>query len=114
MGLKRALYLMYNPKGSAEATKMIGGVASRGLGKLAQHSVNQSLGTVSPNVVCPHCGTSGSVRMKREKAKKGVSGGKATAAVLTGGTSLLATGLSRKGWITKAYCQNCATHWTVE
>lgn len=114
MGIKRALYLMYTPKGSLEATKMAGGAVARGFNKIAENSANRTFGPVAPNVVCPHCGTAGSVHMKREKVKKGVSGGKATAAVLTGGASMLATGLSRKGWVTHAYCQHCTTQWTVD
>ncbi|MDO8307003.1 MAG: hypothetical protein Q7V58_01430 [Actinomycetota bacterium] len=48
---------------------------------------------------------------KSVKAKKGVSGGKATGAVLTGGISILATGLSRKEKVTEAHCSNCRTTW---
>jgi hypothetical protein len=48
---------------------------------------------------------------KQTKVKKGVSGGKATGAILTGGLSLFATGLSRKEAITKAHCTNCAMWW---
>jgi hypothetical protein len=39
--------------------------------------------------------------------KRGIGGGKATGAVLTGGLSTLATGLSQKQWMTKAHCDNC-------
>ncbi len=60
---------------------------------------------------CPHCDNVGKVRTKRTVQKKGVSGGKATAAVLTGGVSLLATGLSRKEPGTQAYCENCNNTW---
>src|ERR1700730_2636224 len=37
----------------------------------------------SPKVSCPHCGKTGDVSTKRVKKKRGISGGKATAAVLT-------------------------------
>ncbi len=63
-------------------------------------------------IVCPHCQTKGSVYTRQEKAKKGVSGGKATAAVLSAGVSLLATGLSRKELVTRASCTNCGAEWT--
>jgi hypothetical protein len=43
--------------------------------------------------------------------KQGISGGKATGAVLTMGVSMLATGLSRKQKVTKANCKNCASEW---
>jgi hypothetical protein len=44
--------------------------------------------------------------------KAGISGGKATGAILTGGLSLLATGLSRKHAATEANCGNCGSRWT--
>lgn len=70
-------------------------------------------GTVNPQVMCPHCGTRGQVRTKLVKAKQGISGGKATGAVLTGGLSILATGLSRKTKMTQAHCGNCNTTWHI-
>ena len=65
----------------------------------------------SPEIVCPHCTMPGHTTVRTVKVKKGVSGGKATAALLTGGTSLLATGLSRKESETEAMCSNCGTTW---
>lgn len=62
-------------------------------------------------MVCPHCQAKGTVATKHVKQKKGVSGGKATAAVLTGGFSMLATGLSRKEKVTEAHCSNCGSTW---
>jgi hypothetical protein len=62
-------------------------------------------------IICPHCQSRGTVRTKQVKRKKGVSGGKATAAVLTGGLSVLATGLSRKETVTEAHCTNCRNTW---
>jgi hypothetical protein len=52
------------------------------------------------------------VRTKAIKKKAGVSGGKAAAAVLTGGISVLATGLSRKEAMTQAHCDGCNSTWT--
>ena len=68
-------------------------------------------GALNPQMICPHCNTSGKIRTKPMTQKKGVSGGKATAAVLTGGISLLATGLSRKESSTQAHCTNCSNTW---
>ncbi|HEY5041386.1 MAG TPA: hypothetical protein VIK53_05230 [Verrucomicrobiae bacterium] len=68
-------------------------------------------GNPSPEIICPHCQTRGNVRTKPVRRKKGVSGGKATAALLTGGISLLATGLSRKEHVTEAFCLNCKSRW---
>jgi hypothetical protein len=45
------------------------------------------------------------------KRKKGISGGKAVGALLTGGLSILATGLSRKEKSTQAHCDNCGATW---
>ncbi len=70
-------------------------------------------GAISPQVVCPHCQTRGGVRMRPVKAKQGISGAKATGAVLTGGLSVLATGLSRKGMVTQAHCDSCQTTWHI-
>ena len=51
--------------------------------------------------------------MRQVKRKKGVSGGKATGAVLTGGLSLFATGLSRKEKQQELSCSNCGVTWDV-
>lgn len=64
-------------------------------------------------IVCPHCQVRGQVKSKAMKQKKGVSGGKATGAVLTLGVSMLATGLSRKEKVTQMKCGNCNTVWYV-
>lgn len=71
----------------------------------------QNYGAPNPAMVCPHCSVKGMVRTRRVKQKKGVSGGKATAALLTGGFSMLVTGLSRKEKGTLAYCENCRNQW---
>jgi hypothetical protein len=69
--------------------------------------------STNPYMVCPHCQTKGSVSTIQVKTKKGISGGKATGAVLTGGLSLLATGLSRKSMVTQASCGTCQMTWTI-
>jgi len=63
-------------------------------------------------MLCPHCATKGGVRTKPVTLKKGISGGKATAAIFTGGLSLFATGLSRKEENTQAHCSKCGNTWT--
>ena len=62
-------------------------------------------------LICPHCQKRGSVTTKSVKRKKGISGAKATGAVLTLGWSILATGLSRKEQETEAHCSSCDTTW---
>lgn len=64
-------------------------------------------------MICPHCNRKGTVSTKRKMAKQGISGGKATGAVLTGGLSLFATGLSRKVPVTEAHCSGCGVTWTI-
>jgi hypothetical protein len=89
----------------------------------AQHSGTQATkgaswwnelcwGRLQPPMICPHCQRSGGVRTKMVRRKAGISGAKATGAILTGGLSLLATGLSRKEHITEAHCDNCGSSWT--
>jgi len=62
-------------------------------------------------IVCPHCQEKGSVVTRRIEVKQGVSGSKATGAILTAGISLLFTGLSRKGLVTEARCSYCGSIW---
>jgi DNA-directed RNA polymerase subunit RPC12/RpoP len=62
-------------------------------------------------IVCPQCQSRGTVTTEQVKMKKGISGGKATGAVLTGGVSLLLTGLSRKEGVTEATCSKCGSVW---
>lgn len=64
-----------------------------------------------PKIVCPHCHQSGCVTTRKIVEKSGIDGGKATAAVLTGGLSLVATGLSGNQERTEATCSNCHTVW---
>jgi hypothetical protein len=68
-------------------------------------------GNVNNQLICPHCQNKGDIRVKSVKRKKGVSGGKATAAILTLGITMLATGLSRKEGLTQAHCMKCNSTW---
>ena len=68
-------------------------------------------GALNSALVCPHCQTKGHVRTMSVKRKRGISGAKATGALLTGGLSILATGLSRKEGLTQAHCGNCSSTW---
>jgi len=68
-------------------------------------------GAVNPEYICPHCQKKGFVHTKAVKKKQGISGAKATGAVLTLGLSMLATGLSRKEELTQAHCNNCGSTW---
>lgn len=77
----------------------------------AERSAFWAYGRTNSQMVCPHCQTRGKVRSKPIDKKAGISGGKATAALLTGGLSILATGLSRKEALTQAHCDNCDSTW---
>ena len=68
-------------------------------------------GPLNPALVCPHCRTRGLVHIRQVKRKRGISGGKATAAVLTRGFSIWFVGLSRKEKVTEAYCEHCGSTW---
>lgn len=60
---------------------------------------------------CQHCGTTGKVIHRKADHKSGISGGKATGAILTGGLSLLATGLSKKVKVNEFKCKGCGITW---
>jgi hypothetical protein len=80
--------------------------------QLAAIKAYAAYGPLQPQMVCPHCQNRGSVHTQPSMQKQGISGGKATAAILTGGTSLLLTGLSKTGYVTQAHCVNCNCTWT--
>jgi hypothetical protein len=74
-------------------------------------AIEREWGPVNQYFVCPHCAAKGTVRTKTKEMKAGVSGGKVTGAVLTGGVSLLATGLSRMERRTRCLCERCNIVW---
>lgn len=78
-----------------------------GLSRQKRHNL------AAQQMICPHCQTKGTVRVAPTKVKRGISGGKATGAVFTGGLSLLATGLSRKEKHLRAWCSNCGIDWLI-
>lgn len=79
---------------------------------ILSHTKAQRFGALNPAMKCSHCETRGAIRTKRVKRAKGISGGKASAALLTGGASMLVTGgLSRRERSTQVYCGNCRNIW---
>ncbi len=72
---------------------------------------NLQFGSLNEEIICPYCQKKGFVHTKFIERKSGIHGGKATAAILTGGVSLLATGLSRKIQVRHATCLNCSSGW---
>ena len=69
-------------------------------------------GETNDALICPHCQTKGLVHTKQITRKNGISGAKVMGGLLTGGVSLLATGLSQKQGLTQAHCGNCSSTWT--
>jgi len=74
-------------------------------------SKREPLGAATANIVCPYCQIRGYVTGYTGKRKKGISGGKATGAIVTLGASLLVTGLSRKEKMTHLHCGYCQMEW---
>jgi hypothetical protein len=68
-------------------------------------------GPANPSLICPHCQIKGHVRTRMKNQKMGISGGKATAALITAGLSLFVAGLSRKEKVTQAFCGKCSSEW---
>lgn len=64
-------------------------------------------------LTCPHCQERGHVMVSRVTRKRGISGGKATGAILTGGLSVAATGLSRMESVQHLSCGHCKMQWDV-
>lgn len=68
-------------------------------------------GVHNPKMICPHCQTEGKVYSCSGVQKGGISGGKAIGGWLTGGLSLLATGIQQRHDVTLARCDNCKSQW---
>jgi transcription elongation factor Elf1 len=64
-------------------------------------------GAPNSKVKCQFCGAEGAVRVTDVTRKTGISGGKAAGAIVTGGASILATGLSQKKPAKHLSCRNC-------
>jgi hypothetical protein len=77
-----------------------------------ENATTKQYGYINAQIVCPHCQQSGAVRTTQVSLKQGISGAKATGAILTGGASLLVTGLSQKVGATQAHCDTCHSNWT--
>jgi hypothetical protein len=100
-------------KETKEARAIKADLAAESTASMAQPAAPQT-GRVKAGagrIVCPHCQVRGRVHTKQVKVKRGISGGKATGAVMTLGWSVLATGLSRKENATQATCKNCHSTW---
>jgi len=68
-------------------------------------------GEVNRNLACPYCQTKGMILVKPMKIKSGISGAKAGGGLMTGGISLLITGISSKKSANQAHCKKCSTTW---
>jgi len=85
--------------------------AASGRGGIGSEVARTAVSNAPRGITCQQCGSVGTVTTKEMKKKSGISGGKATAAVLTGGFSILATGLSRKDKVTQMHCSACGVTW---
>jgi transposase-like protein len=66
---------------------------------------------LNPQIVCPYCHQRGVVDIVRVSVKRGVSGGKLVAFILTAGLSIFFVGLSRKERHNRFFCHNCHLTW---
>jgi hypothetical protein len=111
-----ALLIILVIAASYEQSKKIASMTPEELFEYNQATIDSlqtfRLGPLNPKLVCPHCQTIGEIRTRSITQKKGVSGAKATGALLTAGFSILATGLSRKEQCTQAHCCACDSTWT--
>ncbi|WP_436793471.1 hypothetical protein [Actinospongicola halichondriae] len=107
-----AFFLLPRTASGKKAVDFIRDLQSKANEKNAAAAASASAAMAT--LVCPHCGEKGSVSSSGATVKDGISGGKATAAVFTGGLSLLGTGLSRKKDVTRRSCGLCQSSWVVE
>lgn len=75
------------------------------------HSETCNHGLVNFAMICPHCSYRGLTRTREVTEKTGIMSGKATAAILSGGATLLVVGLSRMQQSTEAWCGSCRNGW---
>jgi hypothetical protein len=71
----------------------------------------QAKRVMDAKIICPQCREKGWVTTRPIQERAGIDGGKATAALLTGGLSILGTGLSNVVARTEASCGNCGSSW---
>ena len=62
---------------------------------------------------CQYCNGVGTVVVQQMKRKKGVSPGKIAGAVVTGGISLVGTGVAKKVWMNQLTCTAWQMRWFV-
>ena len=83
-----------------------------GPGRELENEAMKKQRALDRNMICPYCHATGTVTTTKVKKKSGIHGGKATAAVLTAGLTLIGTGLSRKNTMTQAHCSKCGATYT--
>ncbi|HLR83394.1 MAG TPA: hypothetical protein VK059_00510 [Nocardioidaceae bacterium] len=75
---------------------------------------NEQANAGADKIICEHCGERGQVTVRVVTRGKGISGGKATAGLMTGGLSLPLAGLSKNQQVRHLTCGNCGMAWDVE
>ena len=92
----------------------VGIVACASLSRESEEErLSREHGPINSELVCTHCQSKGTVRTKKTEQTKGIHGGKAAGAVMTGGLSILATGISRHEKTTKCRCDHCKMEWFI-
>lgn len=102
------------PVGTAFCSKCGTKVGAENVEVSAQGSLSKTPAVPPQGAMnCPHCNGQKTVRVEHVKKKKGVSPGKIAAGVVTGGFSLLATGLAKKDEVNQLTCSACGMKWIV-
>ena len=68
-------------------------------------------GPLAKGTACPHCRSTGKVRLRSIAQKTAAGGGNAPAAMLAGGVSMLAAAPAREAKNTQAHCMGCNSTW---
>lgn len=92
---------------------LIGVLALLAIGGYRYTKANNAANAHADRIICPHCHVAGRVTVTLTSRKRGISGGKATGAVVTGGASVWLTGLSRREGVREMTCGNCGVTWDV-
>jgi len=104
---------LYSSTGSVKSSIVMTGFLALMIFALMILAKSDAFRSLDEEIVCPHCQKKGDVHTKSVKRKKGISGGKATAAIFTLGFSLLFVGLSRKEAELQAHCSNCGVTYYI-
>jgi hypothetical protein len=69
---------------------------------------------LNSKLTCPYCKVQGLVGTRQVKVKRSSSGARSTGSFVTGGLSVLTTGLSKRVVVTEAACGKCNSTWYID